>query len=483
MLELPQLSSAHEEVDLLIVGSGAAGSLYAAKAAEAGKRVLILEAGPERSLRDLTSSQIWSRQLKWGGAVVEEEGNVKISNAFNSGFGTGGSAMHHYGVWPRLHECDFTLKSDHGVGNDWPLSYRELQPYYDKIQMEVGISGDETAEKWRPPGQKYPMPALPVFAQGNIIARGFTAMGMHTAPLPMAINSIPYKGRNSCLYDGWCDAGCPNGALANPLVVYLRSALQAGAKIRHRSTVSKVQSNAAGDSVTGVEYFDANGQRQWQPAKVVVLAAFAVQNARLLLLSGSNRHQQGLGNRHGMVGKYLMTHPAQTVNGLFKNHTLPHQGPAGGQLLNQDHYDNKAGANGAIGSYQWLIANAVKPNDLLGFASARADIYGAALERYMEKAARHFATMVCVAEDIPQLSNRITLSKNLDHLGLPLAHTIHNTIAATDKLSAAARKEGLAVFRAAGATEAWAGGRVGMHLMGGTIMGNCPRDSVTNRFG
>ncbi|MFT5483623.1 MAG: choline dehydrogenase-like flavoprotein [Halieaceae bacterium] len=476
------IARANDPVDVLVVGSGAAGSLYAAKAAEAGKRVLILEAGPERSLQDLFSSQIWARKLKWGGAHVEEEGNLKIGNAFNSGYGTGGSAMHHYGVWPRLHEGDFSLESDHGVGNNWPLSYENLRPYYDRIQLEVGISGQASTEKWRPKGTDYPLPAMPIFTQGETLARGFAAQGLHTAPIPLAINSRPYKGRNACLFDGWCDAGCPNGALANPLTVYLKQALGAGAQIQHQSTVSRVLTTAD-NQVSGVEYFDAAGELQTQSATVVVLAAFAVQNARLLLLSKNNKYPLGLGNRAGLVGKYLMTHPSQTINGLFPEPTYPHLGPTGGQLINQDHYDQKQQSNGGLGSYQWLIANAVKPNDLLGFANARVELFGANLDAYMRRAATHFATMVSVQEDIPRAENRIELSKERDQYGLPLAKTIHNVTEVTDKLSELARQEGLAVFKSAGATEAWAGGRAGMHIMGGTIMGESADNSFSNRFG
>ena len=207
--------------DLLVVGSGAAGSVMAAQAARAGKRVLILEAGPARELSDLVSSQIWARRLKWSGAPVEEEGNLNIGHAFNSGWGTGGAAKHQYAVWPRLHENDFKTQARYGKGIDWPFEYQDLQPYYDKIQAEVGLSGDAEAEKWRPPGEKYPMPPTPVFTQGRVIEKGFQALNMSAAPIPLAINSVPYKGRRACLYDGWCDAGCPIGALANPLVTYL----------------------------------------------------------------------------------------------------------------------------------------------------------------------------------------------------------------------------------------------------------------------
>lgn len=131
-----------ETTDTVIVGAGAAGLFLAARLAEAGERVTVLEAGPERSTQDLISSQIWARKLKWSGPAVEESGNHPVGHAFNAGSGTGGSAVHHYGVWLRLHKGDFTVASDHGVGLDWPFDYEELRPYYDRIQAEVGIRGD-----------------------------------------------------------------------------------------------------------------------------------------------------------------------------------------------------------------------------------------------------------------------------------------------------------------------------------------------------
>ena len=468
--------------DLLVVGSGAAGSVMAAQAARAGKRVLILEAGPARELSDLVSSQIWARRLKWSGAPVEEEGNLGIGHGFNCGWGTGGSAMHQFAVWPRLHENDFKTQTRYGKGIDWPLEYRDLQPYYDKIQAEVGLSGDAVAEKWRPPGEKYPMPPIPVFPQGRIIEKGFQAMSMSAAPIPLAINSIPYKGRKACMHDGWCDAGCPIGALANPLVTYLAWARQAGAELRNQAMVTRVIHDASGRKVTGVEYYDAEGKQHRVHGKAVVLAAFCVQNARLLLASASDKHPRGLANSNDLVGRYLMTHPANSVYGLFAEETWPYQGPTGGQLINHDRYKKKLKGE-AYGSYQWLIANALKPNDLLGIANTRPDIYGPALHEFMRKATTHMGNMVFVGEDLPFAENRVTLSDKRDQYGVPLAKATHNITAPTEALCKTAVAEGLAIFKAAGAAEPWAGPRFGMHILGGTIMGSSAEASVTDSYG
>lgn len=217
-----------DAVDAVIVGSGASGSLLAAKLSQAGKRVVVLEAGPARTTQDMISSQIWARRLKWSRPPSETLGADPIAVTFGSGWGAGGAAVHHYAVWLRRHQDDFDMFSRFGVGLDWPISYDELRPYYDRIQREVGISGDAEAEVWRPPGEPYPMPPLKLFGQAMLISKGFSELGLRASPLPMGINSVPYNGRPACLYDGWCDAGCPILALANPLALYLPQAQQAG---------------------------------------------------------------------------------------------------------------------------------------------------------------------------------------------------------------------------------------------------------------
>ncbi|WP_417624836.1 GMC family oxidoreductase [Paremcibacter congregatus] len=473
----------HPEYDVVIVGSGAAGSLLAAQLAESGKKTLILEAGPERQLADLVSSGLDGRKLKWGGAPVEESGTKPVGNNFNSGYGAGGSALHHYAVWPRLHAEDFTMKSRHDRGLDWPISYDDLMPWYDRIQDGFGISGDASAEVWRPKGKPYPMDPVPTLSHGEIIARGFDKLGRKTAPLPLAINTEEYKGRDACIWDGWCDAGCPIGALANPLVTSLKDALSLGAEIRYHATVSKVLTNAKGDKTTGVIYIDHNGQQIHQPAKLVILAAFAIQTPRLMLLSANDKHPNGIANRNGLVGNYLMSHTAGLIYGLFDEDTQCYFGATGGQLLNQDHYDHKDKRDQGFGSYQWMIAQATKPNDLLGFAGSNPALFGDALTRFMKEATLGFATMTACVEDLPVRENQVRLSKATDAFGLPLAQAHHDAHPDSHALWQDSLKDGKAVFAAAGARDIWTGPPGAMHIMGGTIMGKDAASSVTDSFG
>ena len=469
--------TAHD-VDVVIAGSGVAGSLLASRLAEAGHSVLILEGGPTRERGTLVSSQIWSRRLKWGGPAIATSGDAPLSVGFGAGWGTGGAGMHHYACWFRLHEEDFEMKQRFGVGLDWPLGYTDLQPWYDEVQADVGIAGDAAAEIWRPAGAAYPMPPLPAFRQGELIAAGFKSLGQRTAPLPMAINSVPYKGRPACIFDGWCDAGCPTGALANPVVTWLASAQRAGASLRNGCHVTRVLTNPAGDHATGVEFRGPDGKLVTANAKVVILAAYTFEIPRILF----NSREGGLANGSDALGRYMMAHSTLSMFGLFDERTDNHLGMTGGHLVAQDRYA-KDPALGFTASRQWLIGNALKPNDLLGIGNARVDLFGPALHAFMKDAAHHLGVMTFVGEGLPQADNRVTLDEARDAHGLPLARVQHSFAADSVKCWEAGAAEGLQVMKAAGAREAWHGPRAQMHTLGGAIMGHSSKDSVTNGFG
>ena len=470
------------ETDVVIVGAGAAGSVFAALLAEAGKAVHILETGPARELDDLYSSQIWARKLKWAEPHIPETNPADTMGFnFNAGRGVGGAAAHHYGVWPRYHEDDFKEQSQFGKGLDWPIEYADLRPWYDRVQKEVGIAGDAEQEIWRPPGDPYPLPPVPRFAQGEMLATGFEKLDLHVAPVPVAILTRPYNDRPPCIWDGWCDAGCPTGALANPLVTYLPRARKAGATLQADSHVTRVLSNAKGDRATGVEYVDGSGQRHELRAKFVVLCAFNGENARILLNSPAGGQNRSLGNSSDRVGRYLMGHASVIHSGLFEADTQIHLGINGGQIINQDHFGKEAGE--AFGSRQWIGGLALKPNDLLGIAMSRVDIIGKDLDPFMRRAAKKMAQIVSIAEDQPRADNRVELASEADAHGLPLAQIRYATSPEGMALNNAAMAEGLEIMKAAGALEAWHGPKVTQHILGGTIMGSDPAKSVTNSCG
>jgi choline dehydrogenase-like flavoprotein len=475
----------HEKVDVAIVGAGASGSTYAAVLAKAGKKVVVIEEGPDWQLTDLISSDIWGRRIKPAGAPFLLEGKNPFGYAYQAGWGVGGAALHHFANFPRLLPLDFKIKSEHGRALDWPINYSDVAPYYDKVAADIGMSGDAKAEEiWRPTGAPYPMPPMKTFRHGEIWLKGFAANGIRMVPNPVAMNSTEYKGRAACIYDGWCHIGCPIGALANPPATYLGEARKAGAEVRALSTVTRVLTNAQGSKVTGIEYFDEKGERQVQQTSVVVLAAFAAHNPRIMLNSATDKHPKGLANASGLLGKYLMCHFASGTNALFDEDVQNHMGTTGNQFMSYDRM-GKTSHNGAFGSSLIFCGSALKTSGLGGFANARLDLYGPELHAFMKRAARGFSRIGAFGEELPNIENRIELAGDKDRFGMPLGRIIHSYDQDAVALWNANFEEGLKIARATDAKEIWSarGNMPTIHLMGGTIMGTAAGNSVTNSYG
>jgi choline dehydrogenase-like flavoprotein len=475
---------ANEKVDVVIVGSGASGSTFAAVMAKAGKKVVVLEAGPDWKLTDLISSDFWGRRIKPAGAPFLLEGRNPMAYAYQAGWGVGGAALHHFANFPRLLPADFTMKSDHGRALDWPIKYSDVAPYYDKVAADIGMSGDAKAEEiWRPAGAPYPMPPMKTFRNGEIWLKGFEANGIRMVPASVAMNSTEFKGRPACIYDGWCHVGCPTGALANPLVTYLADARKAGAEVRPLSTVTRVLTNAAG-KVTGVEYYDAKKERQVQEASVVVLAAWAGQNPRIMLNSATDKHAKGLANSSGLLGKYIQTHFGSGTWAMFDEDVQNHMGTIGAQYMSYDRM-SKTSHKGIFGSTFINVGAALKSSGLGGFAGARADLFGPALADFMKRGKRGLSRIGMSGEEMPNIENRVELASDKDEFGMPLGRLIHSYDQDAVALWNANFEEGLKIGKATGAKEVWSarGNMPTVHLMGGTIMGTGAGNSVTNSYG
>src|SRR6267143_872335 len=367
-----------EKVDVAIVGAGASGSVVAAALAKAGTQGAVLETGPDWQHSDLIRSDFWGRRIKTAGAPFLLEGKNPFGYSYQSGWGVGGAALHYFANLPRLLPNDFKIRSEHNRALDWPISYQDVAPYYDKVARDVGVSGNAKAEEiWRPAGEPDPMPPMKTFRNSEVWLKGFDAVGIRMVPAAVGMNSTDYKGRPACIYDGCCHSGCPTGALSNPLVTYLAEARKAGAEVRARSSVTRVLTNRQGTRVSGLEYYDAKKERQVQPASVVVLAAWAAQNPRLLLNSATDKHDKGLANRNGLVGKYLMTHFASGTNAMFDEDVENHMGTLGAQYMSYERY-GKTAHKGAFGSTFIVAGSAIKVSGLGGLANTRPELFGPA---------------------------------------------------------------------------------------------------------
>jgi choline dehydrogenase-like flavoprotein len=154
----------NEKVDVVVAGAGSSGSVYAAVLARQGKSVVVLEQGPDWQVTDLISSDIWGRRVKPAGGPFILEGKHPVSYGYQAGWGVGGTALHYFANFPRLLPNDFKIKSDHNRAHYWPISYQDVAPYYDKVALDVGVSGDAKAEEiWRSAGEPCPMPPMKTF--------------------------------------------------------------------------------------------------------------------------------------------------------------------------------------------------------------------------------------------------------------------------------------------------------------------------------
>jgi choline dehydrogenase-like flavoprotein len=474
-----------EKVDAVIVGAGASGSVFAAVLAKAGKKVVVMDNGPGWRTADLVSSDIWGRRIKPAGAPFILEGKHPVSMGAQGGWGVGGAALHYFANFPRLLPNDFRVRSEHGRAHDWPISYDDVAPFYDRIAQAVGVSGDAAAEEiWRPKGQPYPMPPMKTFRNGEVWLKGFAAAGIRMTAAAVGVNSVSFKGRDACIYDGWCHVGCPTGALANPLVTFLAEARAAGAEVRPWSTVTRVLADPSGNKVTGIEYYDRDGEKQVQPASVVVLAAWAAQNPRLLLNSAAGRHDNGLANRNGLVGKYLMTHFASGTNALFDEDVETVMGTIAAQYMSYDRY-GKTAHDGAFGSTFIVAGFATKLTGLGGLANTRPDLFGPALHAFMTRAVKNVSRITAFGEEQPKIENRLELANDKDEFGMPLGRITHSYDANDAALWNANFEEGMEIAKATDAKEVWQGraAQPTIHLMGGTIMGSGPENSVVDSFG
>jgi choline dehydrogenase-like flavoprotein len=218
---------------------------------------------------------------------------------------------------------------------------------------------------------------------------------------------------------------------------------------------------------------------------VVVLAAWAGQNPRLMLNSANDKHPNGLANKSGLLGKYMMAHFASGTYALFDEDIENHMGTIGGQYFSYDRYDKLAhkDKNGAFGSTFIVAGSAQKTSDLGGFANARLDLFGPALADFMKRAKRGFTRITAFGEEMPNIENRIEVAR--DEFGMPLGRFTHTFDEAAVALWNANFEEGLKIAKATDAKESWSarGNMPTIHLFGGTIMGTGAGNSVVDSFG
>jgi choline dehydrogenase-like flavoprotein len=462
------------ETDVVVIGAGACGCLVAKELAARGFAVTVLEAGRRLDpARDLPNAEANAAKIMWTEPRVFAGRDGVVPKM---GVGVGGGTLTWLGVMPRFQRSDFRTYSTEGVGADWPIGYDDLRPYYAKVEREFGVAGD--CGPFAPEPYTLPMPPHRLNWHAQLLARGARALGAHPFAPPVAINSTPYDGRPACIYCGWCASGCPTGAKATATDTYLARAEELGARVVSESFVHRITYDAALGRVTGVRYLDAAGHEHDLHARLVVLAAHAVETPRLLLLSTNPTFPDGLANSSGRVGQALMSHPTWQVFGTFDEPVNAFKGMQMGHVMVQDYLasDPRRGcARGFI-----LLSYMMTP---VTYANLSGAFFGTELKAFLYAYA-HTAAWWAHAEGLPCDTNAVTLDPDVkDARGLPVARVTYEWTPNDRALVAAARDTAAAMMQAAGARKVHVGLQYGAHAMGTCRMGDDPRTSVVNAFG
>jgi gluconate 2-dehydrogenase alpha chain len=518
------------KTDVVIVGVGAVGGIVAAELAKSGMKVVGLERGPRLTTQDfsgLDELRYFQRQdlrpnikkqpVTWR---PDDKTDAKPLPILNYGNQAGGGTVHYGALSWRLHEDDFrarshtierygasAIPSDSSLA-DWPLSYAELEPFYDRAEYELGVSGKAGNLQGRkidggnpfeaPRHREYPLPALLPDQSGLIFEAGARKLGYHPFSSPRAILSQFYQGRPSCTYCGFCQAfGCHMGAKSSILVTKLPEADATGNfKLLTGTMCYRVNSDNSG-KVIGVSYYGPDGSENTIEADVVILGTFIYDNTRLLLLSKTGKFPDGLANSSGQLGKHLMAHIGARVFAAFDDRYVNiYMGPSAQKHslddFNADNFDH--GGLGFIRGAQISVTPADLEAGPIGAAVSMnpppgVPRWGAEYRDFLAKYFARYAAIVAQTENLAYADHMIDLDPHVrDQWGLPAPRLTYNW----RRPNELARVEFLLdkleeLGRATGATHVWrspsGSGAPGAHHEGGTRMGNDPSNSVVNRYG
>jgi choline dehydrogenase-like flavoprotein len=475
-------------IDVAIVGAGLGGAAFARRLAGRAPRLRIMcfERGDWLDRENLPAQRPdWQRlalgpwatspnlRLKAGGNGASADYPIDDSNsAFKPLMwnGVGGSTINWAAHFPRLHPSDFKTRTLDGMGDDWPFSYFDLEPYYDLNDDAFGVSG-LPGDPAYPPKAARRMPPLPLGRLGATAARGFDALGWHWWPVDAAINSMAEGDRAACNHCGPCLIGCANGAKSSTDLTYWPRAVTSGVGLRTNCVVQEIVVEAG--RATGIRYRDGGGRDCLQPASTIVVAGNGIGTARLLLASGIDSPA---------LGRNLMFHPAAYVRGMFAEELDGPIGPVGCAIYSHQFYETDE----ARGFKRGVHLQVTRENALLTQASRLEPAWGSEAQRLLREEFRHSMAVLVTAEDMPEPHNRVALTQHMEADGLPgvrVEYTLSDHARRALDFGMARAEE---MLRAAGAhrvVRVPLAPYTGWHLLGTARMGSDPATSVTDANG
>jgi gluconate 2-dehydrogenase alpha chain len=516
-----------KKTDVVIVGLGAVGGVAALPLTRAGLEVVGLEAGSWLTPRDFAPDELRNNFRGWPQAAQKANGEIPTHRPNASApysprlpihpmmNAVGGTSLHYWAQSWRLNPWDFKVVSEttrrYGASRvpkgstveDWPFGLEELEPYYDKVEYELGVSGqagniqgkvDERGNIFEGPRvREYPMPPLRGTEFTELIATTARKLGWHPFPGPAAINSQGFDDRPGCMYHGFCSrGGCPINAKNSTAVSTIPKAVATGRlKVVTLATTTNVAVDEKSGRVAGVIYVKGS-QEFFQPADVVLLAGYTYENVRLLLLSKSKVFPNGLSNNGGQVGKHYFSHnTASTVTALFPFdinnwYGLPAQGIAVDNWAD-DNFDH-SGLDFIGGGNLWVYSDR-RP---IGAASmttfGKAPRWGSAWKSFTKQNADRWNLAYIQKTTLPYDDNYLDLDPTVkDSLGFPVCRITADFKDNERKVGAFMQVKMAQLFMEAGAISVEKGppGTMGpsTHAYGGTRMGNSADTNVVNRWG
>ena len=484
--------------DVLIVGSGVAGALVAARLAATGVKVCIMEAGAPVKRAEAVQTY-WKALIK-----VPESAYPPVAQAmhpltheptgwyqqsgpdlFKSTYlkVVGGTTWHWLGTCLRLLPSDFALRTNFGRGVDWPISYAELEPFYGQAEQELGVSGDGTQDLGSPRSSAYPMAKIPPSYLDTVMGQALKNSPYQVRSTPQARNSEFRDQRMACCGSASCIPVCPVQAKYDA-TVHLGKAVAAGAVLLERTTA--VQLDVGPDGLISSVRF-----RRWDNsegvfrARVVVLTCNAIETPRLLLASKNTSMPNGVANSSDQVGRNLMDHPVQLSWALSKEPVYPYRGPlstSGIENLRDGTFRKKRSAfRIEIGNDGWSWPTGAPGTTAIELAQK--GLQGQAMKTATANAAARHMRIASLMEQEPDPDNRVSLDKSArDLYGVPLPHISYRLSDYVKDGMAQARRAHTDIFtrmQATGLKHAPTYFGAG-HIMGTTRMGADPKTSVVD---
>jgi choline dehydrogenase-like flavoprotein len=497
-----------KRVNAVVVGAGAAGGIVAKELSTAGLSVVLLERGKWYTANDCRKDDLRNQRTTVLGNAFgpEDEGNPRVvvdssgvprvvlpsEGAYSNNAACVGGGTLSYGAqaW-RYMPQDFRMRSTYGapVGSsleDWPISYDDLEPWYEKAEYEIGISGDYSGTPFKGPRKRpLPMPPLAPNREFEILEPAAKRLGLHPFHLPMARNSVPYNGRGPCMRCRWCcgfacEVDAKNGSQNTVIPVALATG---NCELRTECMAKEVLIDERGRA-RGISYFDEDGHLQEQLSDIVIVSGCATESARLLLNSKSRLYPNGIGNRYDQVGRNLQGHQYTGAIGYFDFDTYDDVGPGASIAIT----DYSHGTPGLCGG--GMLANEFirLPIHMIDRMPAGTPRWGIGHKQAMRKWHKRSIVIIGPTQQIPSADARVTLDPAVkDKWGLPVVRISGNVHPHTFEIGEVQAKRAEAWLKEAGAVSTTlTAGRptvvsAGQHQAGTCRMGNDPQGSVVDR--